>query len=73
MPSFEERNVEEGGIVVDKLEDVKLQCDTVIIFRLSTQALPVSQHNRKFRVKLHKKNQSKQKQNHWYSNQINYA
>lgn len=43
LPPFEECNVDDGGVVVDKLEGEQFEGDAVIILLLGTQAFQVCQ------------------------------
>lgn len=43
LPPFEECDVDDGGVVVDKLEGEQFEGDTVVVLLLGTQALHVSQ------------------------------
>ena len=52
QPALEESDVDEGGVVVDKLEDVDLVTKTVVVVLLRPQALPLSQSHRQLLVNL---------------------
>lgn len=43
LPPFEECDVEDGGVVVDKLEGEQFKGDAVVVLLLGTQALHVCQ------------------------------
>lgn len=43
LPPFEECDVDDGGVVVDKLEGEQFEGDAVVVLLLGTQALHVCQ------------------------------
>ena len=52
LPALEEGNVDDGRVVVDKLEGEELDVDAVVVLTLGAQALKVRQPHRYSRVDL---------------------
>ena len=57
MPHLEESNVDEGGVVVDKLEEEHLQCEGILILCLCPGHLQVGQPHYYLLVELNTQTQ----------------